>query len=167
MSESKTVATAESGTVARRETSQEIDTRVRQRVAELVKLAPVEVEGEGRNRLIDRILSVDTIEEMSTLFEKMDNSITMAGRPLRFHGIVLRESKFDPTTGNQWGIYLTVFAYDIRHKTEVTFNVGAETMCMMLLVANARGWYPFVGTIERKELDDGKIASNLVFGVTE
>lgn len=145
-----------------RETGAALDISVRNRMATLIAQAPVEEEGEGLNRMLDRILTCESIDQLAAMFEKMDNSRTVAGRNLKVDGFVIRASKYTGEN-SRLGIYATVFATDRDTNEDVTFNVGAQTVVVSLLVANVRQWFPFFAHIELKELSDGNTASNLMF----
>lgn len=144
--------------VAVRESRAELETRVSNRFAELIANAPVEEEGEGSARMLDRLLNVSDIESLASMFSGMDSSADVIGIPLMVHGFVLRESDYDGGVGR----YATVFATRRDDGSEVTFNTGALTILGTLLVAQSRGWFPLTAHVAEKRVKSGNIAYNLI-----
>lgn len=141
-----------------RPSREELETRVANRFADLIANAPVEDEGEGSARMLDRLLNVTDIESLAAMFSGMDSSKDVIDVPLMIHGFVLRMSDYEGGLGR----YATVFANRRDTGEEVTFNSGAMTVVGTLLVAQDRNWFPLTGHIAEKRVKSGNTAYNLI-----
>lgn len=135
--------------------------RVNAEMNRLIAGAPRDGEGEGLSRMLDRILSATSIEDLAGMNEKMDNSRDVARQgDILITSITARDSDIEDAP---LGIYLAVSYHRVgKPDTGDVFNTGALSMVAMLLKLHDLELFPVEARVEVKALKGGNSASNLV-----